>query len=262
MAEERKREAPINFTLSRHELLVTLDALGAEVIPGLGADPLGELSPEENQLALTIAQRAMRARGFVRFQEGDVVFHRWLVEAVGACAFAPRALMALHRAPDRTPLHYFAHLTDDDVTVLHVRPEDVLHTFSLLPSRDYLIERLVQLTGLTDEHGKADEVFSLTKEQFVRVREYVEQNDTVAAQQALNADESSDKRAFVETLANMPTLTVFQFLHVEEDGEATKKDFSVLHDGERAWLLVTSGDTIEVQGITASEFQTYLDEML
>jgi len=261
MTEEYNDVNPIDFMLSRHELLVTLNALGAELIPGLGADPLGELYPEQSQLALTIAQRAMRARGFIQFQEGNAVFHRWLLEAVSACAFAPRALMVLHKVQGSNPVHYFAHLTDD-VTVLHMRPEDVLHMFSLLPSKSYLIKQLVKLVGLTDEQKKTNISFLLTREQFIEIREYAEGGNITAAHGVLKTGGAPAEWSFVETLANAPSLTVFQFLHVEADGEAMEEDFSVLNDGALAWLLVTSGDTITVQQVSATEFQIYLDEML
>ena len=54
---------PVNIMLSRDELLLVLGLINTEYIPGLDADPLGELSTDQLVLALTVAGRGLRARG-------------------------------------------------------------------------------------------------------------------------------------------------------------------------------------------------------
>lgn len=261
MAEDAGLGAPINFTLSRHEVLVTLNALEAEVIPGLGPDPLGELTPDQNRLALAIAQRAMLAHGFIQIQDAGLVFHQWLLNAVGTCAFAPKALMILQRTSGNNPQQYFVHL-NDDVIAMHTWDGGFLHTFSLLPSRDYLIHSVIDITGGSDVMCEECGSFTLPTETFITIREYAERGDVSVAQELMDAGESSESWAFAETLSHSPRLTVFQFLHAKEDGDVEQKDFSLLNDDARAWLLETADDLIRIQPTSVFEFQTFLEQLL
>lgn len=262
MADDAGLATPVNFTLSRHEVLVVLDALGADVIPGLGPDPLGDLTPEQNQLALIIAQRALEARGFIEIRENRPTFHQWVLDGVGACALASKALMILHRTPEHAPRQFFTHF-DDTVTALHVRNSDVLHTFSLMPSRDYLIDRIVDITGLGDETSSQGEVFSISRDVFIQAREAAEGGEVASAVQIMQSIGAPDEiQTFAETLANSPMLTVFQFLNAKDADNVGQKDFSLLHDDARAWFLEAEDDVLHIQAISATAFRIYLEKLL
>ena len=83
----KKTPTPINLLLSRAELQLTLELLQARTIPGLEpTDPvLADISPEQQQVARTLAERALRARELLHVQpDGELVIHRLLLSTVGA----------------------------------------------------------------------------------------------------------------------------------------------------------------------------------
>ena len=83
MTTNGKSEA-INILLSREELLYVLNILQAQTIPGLDADPLGQMDGPQHQLALVVAERALRARELAISHNGSgMVVHNALLTAVG-----------------------------------------------------------------------------------------------------------------------------------------------------------------------------------
>ena len=83
---------PVDLLLSREELLLLLDLLQANTIPGLEVDPFGELNDAQRQLAIVWAGRALRARELAQLNEaGELMVHDDLLTAVGTCAYADKA---------------------------------------------------------------------------------------------------------------------------------------------------------------------------
>ena len=261
MAEETQI-ASVNFTLSRHELLVVLDALDGAVIPGLTADPLGELTPNQEQIARVVAQRAMLARGFIRMQEDSPALHRWIADAIATCAFAPSALMVIHRTPEASPYQLYAHLGEDNI-VSHIPMPDALHAFAILPSKELLTDQIDAIVGLPEDAEAGAETFSLSSEVFSQVRDLVDAGDVEAAIRLLQEAgvRSGNAETFAKALGDNPAVTVFHWVHVDESGASEEKDFTVIRNGGRAWLLVAAGDQIQARAISKPEFRTFLTQL-
>jgi len=259
---------PVNIMLSRDELLLVLGLINAEYIPGLDADPLGERSTDQLVLALTVAGRGLRARGLARVREnGELAVHAALLAAVGACAYSQNAVFVYHwPAKSEAPTRYFGHLRDG-AFVAHTRPEDVLHLFTVLPSKDRLIEQVLAACQYQDVPAAKTGPVQISGQDFARVRELAEKGDLEQAIDILTAGQAPPGAAerLVETLADGPRLSIVQTLKQLGDGSVQKRDFTLVQDGQQAWLVMagaTDDASLSARPTTGAALRSLLAESL
>lgn len=261
---------PINVLLSREELLFVLNLLQANSIPGLDADPAGVLNEEQRTLALMWGERALRARQLAQVREDrGVVVHNALLTAVGVCAYSNHALFIYHWAGnEEAPTRYFAHLRNGDVAV-HTRPEDVLHLFTLLPSREHLFNEVLTVCEYEDVAASELAEMTVTENSFVRARELVGKGDVEVGARLLVNEGASDvaARAYVGTLANSPRISIFQTFRQEGETAVKKGDFTVVQDDQHAWLIAAAASdnvnpSLLIKPTTRDEIETLLAELL
>lgn len=261
---------PINILLSREELLLVLELLQAESLPGLDADPLGELSPEGRELALTVAGRVLRARDLAQVgEDGQLSLHTALLTAVGVCAYSTNTVFVFHW-PDgeESPIRYFGHVRGDDVAA-HSRPEDVLHLFTLLPSRDQLIEQVLSFCAYQDGPQNELPEIGVAGEEFVHVRELAGTGATEEAVGRLVASGAAEESAaaFVATLADSPKVSIFQTLTQQGEGDVLRRDFTVVQGGQQTWFIGPTSDEMEspnlvIRSTNKDEIESLLAESL
>lgn len=231
----------INIRLSREELLLTLNLLETDFIPGLDNDPLGDLNRDQYTLALTWAERALRARGLAqRFDDGELKVHSALLTAVGVCAYSQNALFVYHwPSGQETPLRYFGHLRDDQC-VAHTRPEDVLHQFALLSSKAHLIEQALQACRYVETPASALAEFELDPELFGQVRAQAGSGQRQEAVEQLVATGAPTESAktLAATLAASPRVSILQTLKQQANGTVLKQDFTLLQTQNQTWLII------------------------
>ncbi len=254
----------VNFTLSREELLFTLNLLEAPFIPGLDPDPLGEFTPEQRALALTVAGRALRARELVQIHNGgEWVLHNALLAAVGSCAYAQSVVSLVHWPPQSdAPARFFGHLRDN-VAVVHTRPADVLHRFALLPSKEQLITQTLAFCGYEDGGSAPAFELSVPGAVFVQARELAAAGETAQAVDTLAGSTTAPEaaQALAETLGSSPTASVLQTLKGQADGTVQKQDLTLLQNGQRAWLIMAAPDEaapLRVKTTSKDEMQALL----
>jgi hypothetical protein len=235
MNGERTNE-PITLLLSREELLCVLDLLQADTIPGLDDDPLGELTPEQRALALIWAERALRARGLARVQDdGAVALDNALLTAVGVSAYPQSAVFVYHwPAGAEVPTRYFGRVRGNDV-VTHSRPEDVLHRFTLLPSKTDLVKQTLAMCEYRDTPDSPSFEFTLPGADLARARELAEAGETDQAREALAAGGAAPAAAaaFAQTLSEAPRVSILQTVRGQTGDGVERRDFTLLQT-ERA----------------------------
>lgn len=260
---------PINLLLSREELLFVLNLLEANAIPGLDADPAGELNEAQRALAYLWGERALRARELAQIDDDDnLAVHNALLTAVGVCAYSNDALFIYHwSGNDPLPTRYFGHIRGDDIAA-HTRPEDVLHLFTLLPSKEHLFAQAMDVCEYEDVAASQLDEIRTTEDDFVRVRKFVNQRDAqVAAKLLVNGGASAEAaEAFVHTLGNSPRISVFQTFKQEGDTAVKKGDFTVLQDSQHAWLIAPTpaedNGGLLIKSTTQSEIEAVLADLL
>jgi hypothetical protein len=209
---DENAQQPVNILLSQKELQVVLDLLETDYIPGLDADPLGNLTAEQQSLALTVANHALQARELVQVQErGKLVVHNTLLTAVGVCAYSQKSIFVYHWPTNaENPTRYFGHIREDNI-VAHTRvPASPAHELTV-PGEDFAMVRLLADAGDTEKA-----IGLLTN------------NETPA----------NTARALAVTLATSPRVSIMQTLKYVGAESIQKRDFTLLQNGQHTWLVI------------------------
>lgn len=267
MSNENNQE-PITILLSREEVLFVLNLLQADFIPGFDEDPLGEMTPAQRQLALTWAGRALRARGLAkRYDDGKWVVHKTVLRAVGVCAYSQNAIFFYHwPAQAEAPVRYYGHIRGDDI-VVHSRPEDVLHQFTLFSSKDQLINHVFGAVEYEETPNGAGYEISISNEDFVHVRELAGAGSVEPALELLVKNGASDDiaRPFVETLVDAPRISIMQTLKQNSEQRVEKRDFTLIQNSQHTWLTIAPENNdapLQVKSTTQNELEGLLNHWI
>lgn len=255
------------FILSREELILLLDLLAVAAIPGLDADPLGELNDDQRALAFIWAGRALRARGLATVAEdGSLLVDEDLLTAVYTCAHWETAIHVYHwSAPGATPERFFGYVGNGHTTS-HRRPEDVLHGFSVLASVQALVAAVTAVCQCQAIPDALPVYYQLARDVFVQAREQAEAHHKAAAQQTLLAGGLPHDAAEIITavLSGKPRLTIWQISRRAENGETQTQDYTLLHLDETAWLISLSSEetTLQIQTTDTLALQALLEQQV
>lgn len=252
-------DQPINILLSREELLLILQLLRAPSLAGLDTNPAGDWNADQQRVALTVAERALRARELAHLRPGgELAVHTALLAAVGVCAYPQTTLFVYHwPANAAAATRYFAHQREREL-VAHTRPADVLHLFTRLPSTTALVAQLFTACGWEDVPTGANQQFTLSAPLFADVRRLAMSSDVAGALALLREERLAvdSVRPFVMTLAEAPRLSVVQ-MRKQGNGGVQTRDFTLVQNSQRSWL-VTNGvngdpDRLAVKTTTKAE---------
>jgi hypothetical protein len=249
----------MNILLSREELLLILRLLQAPTLAGLDADPAGEWDADQQSVAFTVAERALRARTLAHSRpDGELAVHTALLAAVGVCAYPQLTLFVYHwPANGAAATRYFAHLREGEI-VTHSRPADVLHLFTRLPSTTQLVAHLFTACGWEEGPAAATQHFAVPAPVFADVRRLAMAGDMTNALDLLRNQRVAvdSARAFVMTLAEAPRLSVVQ-MRKQVNGGMRAHDFSLVQNSQRSWLITdgvnNDDDTVAVKSTTKAE---------
>jgi hypothetical protein len=255
----------INILLSREELLYVLNILQAETIPGLDADPLGQMDGAQYQLALVVAERALRARELAISHNGSgMVVHNALLTAVGVCAYAQNSIFVYHwPSLNRPPLRLFGHIRGNDI-VTHARPDDVLHRFSILPQRDLLIETIFNACDYADTPANDAYEIQMGSNTFVTMRELAAEQKVAEAVETLLAHNLpvEPAQALVNTMAGDARVSVLQTIKQVGNERVEKRDFTILQNAGKTWLVIPENNdpqpNLLIKNTEKTEIANYL----
>jgi len=269
MNEDTGRQS-FSVTLSREELLAVLDVLRATTIPGLDREPSGSLTPDQEAFALVVARRALLARNLAQVQsDGAFLLHRELLRAVGTCAYARSSILVYHwPAGEQAPHLLFGHLRGDDV-VTHTRPGPVLHRFTLLPSRQELVDQVLAFCEVKDVTQVEVFDFLVPRQEFADARQLASVGNTAAAigtlvQSGLPAESAT---TLVTSWAAAPRVSALQTITQQSNQMAQTQEFTLMQDGRSIWWIAPQADAgpkgpIRVRTMTVQAVRDLLTQSL
>lgn len=242
-------EASQTIELSRDELLFVLNSLQSDTILGLDQDLVGELTSDGRDIALTVAARSLRARTLVQAQPDDsIALHTDLLNAVGTCAHAQRALILLHWAePGDRPERFFAH-SRDSIYVSHTQPDDILHLFSLYPTKPDLVSHSLAFCQVRNGKEIPEYTFSLNRVHFDQVSDLAGNGKEDAAISLLaeqseieGAKHKIDEiaRYLIRAFGNPVRMTLIQSIKPDQGGVPEQMDLMLIHDDTVLWMIST-----------------------
>lgn len=232
---------PVNIVLSRDELLLVLSLLQAQYIPGIDVDPLGERTAEQQDLAFVVAARGLRARDLarVRPEDGHLVVHVGLLAAVSACAYSSNAIFVYHwPSQAEVPARVFGHVRDGSF-VVHTPVEDVLHRFTMLPSKEHLADQVLAACQAVEAQASVSGDIQVSGSDFAQIRQLAEQGNLDQAKALLTSgpEAAGFVTALLETLSNQPQVSIVQTLKQVDADTVLKRDFTLMQDARTLWLV-------------------------
>jgi hypothetical protein len=224
-------------------LLAVLNSLETSSIPGLEAETWIGLPPEQQDLALSVARRALEARGLAQTDEkGQMLVHRALLTAVGVCAYPQRSTLVEHWSTGAASTQLYAHTRGDD-SVLHTVDGGV-HTFVLLASEAALADHLASACQWDGAPATTPMELTIPRQDFTRVCDASADGAEADALQVLNSatGPSAAGSALVHALASGPRISVVQLLRDDAGPAGGEQSFTVIEGGNQAWLVSPVAD--------------------
>ena len=200
-------------------------------------------------------------------ENGELAVHAALLAAVSACAYSQNAVFVYHwPAKSETPTRYFGHLRDG-AFVAHTRPEDVLHLFTVLPSKDRLIEQVLAVCQYQDvPAAKTASGTNFGPGLRSGARASREGRSGAGYQHpGCRTGSSRRHRAPDRDPGRRAALSIVQTLKQLGDGSVLKRDFTLVQNEQQAWLVIAKTDdttTLLAEPATGVELRTILSESL
>jgi hypothetical protein len=127
---------------SQEELVYLLRALKIPTLTGLGSQPLGDLDEEHQGLALAVADRALRARGVVRWNTNQERSLDPLVAGLLRDCAGPDYSLAVEIRQKEQPTQQYRYVFTRHVVIEQSLPEPGVHQFMALATRADVLARL------------------------------------------------------------------------------------------------------------------------
>ncbi|MFN8468707.1 MAG: hypothetical protein U0X20_24325 [Caldilineaceae bacterium] len=232
--------------LSHNELSVILNLLSVASIPGVGADPLGDLTAEQQAYGLMVAERGLRARELAVINDGGrLLVQQAVLELVGSCVLAEGTLVVTTiGATEGSGVQWFGHRLGETF-VVHTLPDVVLHQFSQVPDRAALVRLIVDAAALPDTPDAPSLLLTQPAAIIAAVRELALQSSSAAVETLLASGADYDAAAaFVAVLANRHAVTIIQSVHRLAAEKAAISTVTLLYNSSDLWLMTElDGDT-------------------
>ena len=235
---DKKIERPA-ISFSQEELFGILTYLKVPTLTGLDIRVLAQLPEEQARLVLSVAERALIARGaVVRGPENRFQLETVVLAMVGACATPERSLIVTRNRPGLPTEAYFYHMARQMV-VLHTLPMTAIHQFIMLEDQAAVIRSAMSIATLDATESVIDcPAGQLPEALLPRTRDAAE-TDAANALQVL-AESNLDSRTreqLAQTFANLVSNTTFAYISQQQSPESKAAGFTLLTGRNGAWLL-------------------------
>jgi len=249
------RDEPISITLSVEELLVVLNTLQAPSIPGLEAEAWTKLTPDQQNVSLSVAGRALEARGLAEIDQfGALLIHRALLTAVGVCAYPQKTALVDYWPANDPGQRLYAYTRDNDSAVHTVNRG--LHTFVLLPSEAALVNHLVEACQWSNSSATPALELTIPRDEFTKVCDASADGGEAEALKILNSATKADGAgtALVHSLVSAPRISVVRSLRYNGGQVGPEQSFTVIDGADQAWLVagVTNDANSQLKARTTS----------
>lgn len=259
--------SPFRVVLSHVELAYLLSFFG--VAPSIGVDrnPLEGLPAEQITIAQETASDALRARALLRFDaEGQPLLADDLLRVLGAYA-GPQQMVTAYRyaADEALPLAFFGYVNDGD-TVVHTRPGDLLHEFTLLSGASALIEALAAFCAGAKPAQLPRRQLSLPSQAIAAARAYADAGRALEVLQVLQEAGVPDPTAqsLADDLVTPSAVTTVTLLAQRDEGAPLRRDFIYWQSepNNSALVIVERGSEVLIADGSEESISSIVNEMV
>jgi len=263
----------IMFSLSQEELFVILTYLKVNSLMGLDSAVLTELSEQQVQIVLGVAERALIAREFlVVDKEGRFQLNPAILSVIGICVKPTRSLIINYDRPDYPTECFFFH-AGDSTMVGHTIPMSAIHQFFVLENKDIILKSVSELLALNSQKSpmQMEDFVQLPQPLITQARDAAEEGGIEQAISVLSKTSLSPSftKAFATSLTNpVANMTFVSLAHYSEK-EDYADGFTILQGSNGFWILKPSEedvpekkDYISVKSVSAQTIKELVQELI
>lgn len=229
----------ISFGLSQEEVLVVLSYMQVKNLLGLDWNIINELSENQLNMAMGIAERSLIARGFLmpdighKFKLTDVVH-----AVVRACTNPDHTLTINCKFSSRMEETYFLH-TSRKMAVLHSIPLTAIHQFLALENKESLARSAFSALGLPESKMPDCSQSQVSEDALNKARELFETGSEQEVVEALvnGGLDPHTASIFIKSMKK-PILnhSIIHIIHVPNAKEKLE-GFGLLQGENMLWML-------------------------
>lgn len=261
-----------SLVLSREEVLAVLHLIGLSTIPGLGEEPIANLTAEQQAFGLIVAERALRARGLaVINEEGRLLVQSTVLQLVAACAFPAQSLYVTRiAAPGGVATQLIAHQREG-LWAIHDRPESVLHAFQAAERWSVVWDVIRSFCGWPNQRPNADGVLTVVNQTLATSRELATSGRVDEARLALLAtgNRPDAVERMIDLLAHAHTVSVVQHVKPSSPDAVAIQSVTTLHRGDMLLVAVEPADgeahpggTTVIQPASIDDLERLLNDLV
>ncbi|HHH40814.1 MAG TPA: hypothetical protein ENK56_02270, partial [Chloroflexi bacterium] len=231
---------PLSSTLGQEELVFLLRLLNARPMPGLGGDPLADLTYQERALVLATAEHSLRARGLLQVGEGGKPrVDAGVVALVGGCSVPDVSfLVTCHTDGGEEEARYYHLHRASRLLVEHTFPQPGVHRFTALRDQDELAARIAEVLRLEDQSSPSCPAGRLRQDALVQAQESGEGISEIQAFLTENGLPQVTAGEMAQTLLRpLVNGSLTKFVHETDQVQG----FATLEGPNGLWLLTPEG---------------------
>lgn len=260
----------LTVKLGREELLLLLRIFHAPTLPGLEADPLSGMSAEQVAIALVSAERSLRARGILRFDESQkrIEVEPVTMALVGSCLQPQFSLLVTSRARGEDQKTCFYHVAPH-LVIEHSSPDTGVYQFTGVATAKEMLPRIMGTLHLSQLAAWQCPSTRVQESVLLQVRDYAQAGEVEKSRTLLRAAGVADvtAEALIKTL-RAPLLNA-SFVRVEYSQPEAKQvqGFSILEGTDTLWALTPvqaqEGNlAIQIESVSAQTAQDHVRDLL
>ena len=261
--------APSAFSvvLSHAELVYLLTLFDSAPVLGIDRDPFEGYGAEAMMVAHVTARDALRARDLLHLDaEARPLVNDDLLCVLESYA-RPQQIVTAYRyaVGEELPLVWFGYRSAD-ATVIHTRPDDLLHAFALAPDVSFLAKALVDFCTGGAASARSGSSLSLPGGVMAAARASADagQADQVVRVLRTAGLDEDVSAALAADLNNPAAVTAITFAATDEDAQVRRRDAIYWQSTTPTARLIvyTEGGAVQVSNASDADLRVILNEMM
>lgn len=252
--------------LSLEELLVLLDAVGADELIGVDSDALLPDTREEHAKMVRAGIEQLKERGLLNVVDEVHVINSELLMVGQIFAHPQLALLIRKDVPDLGE-QLFLYYQREQYIIEHTRPEPEQFRFATIPNTLALLNRIEFVLPVQDQPPAADYRFSIEQEfylgsQWLAQRGQVEEAATVLQEQGFSAEAAQDLAGALESHDFAGAIAMLQ---IHNGATTDAREMAVIQADGSAWIMShqsPGGEQVVLQTADLEQFRVQLFELL
>lgn len=225
------------ITLTREELILISQIGKIPPIPGIGEEPLGELTPEQKAIGMIYAERSLRARGLASISsEGKLRVARDLLKTIWLCGNS-QVVISIMTVNGKVAYRSFLY-SNSTGSVLH-RPNSSLHELDLFGSFKDAIAFFTPMLNWPSSKPEANMVTNVSENLLLNLKKKIEQNQQSRVYRDLIKENVTTKvaKGFSDFISKDFTNTFIQIGRYKKD-DLLLRNITVLNNETEMWGLI------------------------